>query len=215
MFKYEKTEETKIMTEETQSQEEAQAPEMVEMDMDLSHISRNDTHLLVNGEPIAEIIEYDEELNVAKISIQKELKSMLIQFSLAYWQNQAKRQAAELDNYKKRQEARIKTIKEQANVKLVSQLADLYDNMNRAIEVGEGIDEDGLSMIVSNFEKILLSNGIEKVAEENEPFNEDYHEALSMMPGDPELKGKIFKVVEQGFKSGDSLLKAAKVIVYA
>jgi molecular chaperone GrpE len=44
-------------------------------------------------------------------------------------------------------------------------------------------------------------------------FDPDVHEAITQIPADPKLKGKIVEVVEKGYLINDKVIRFAKVVV--
>ncbi|MDD4476959.1 MAG: nucleotide exchange factor GrpE [Patescibacteria group bacterium] len=72
---------------------------------------------------------------------------------------------------------------------------------------------DGIKYIMKQFVDVLKSHGIEEIVTVGEIFDPRCHEAISseIVEGKPE--GEIIKEVEGGYKMGDKVIKAAKVIV--
>ena len=44
-------------------------------------------------------------------------------------------------------------------------------------------------------------------------FNADLHEAITQIPADDKLKGKIVDVVEKGYLLNDKVIRFAKVVI--
>ena len=64
------------------------------------------------------------------------------------------------------------------------------------------------------FQKTLEKHGIELInPKPGEPFNPEFHEAMSML-SDPDAKpNTIYEVVQKGFQLNGRVLRAAMVVV--
>jgi molecular chaperone GrpE len=55
---------------------------------------------------------------------------------------------------------------------------------------------------------------LEVIEAKGQPFDTDLHEAVSQFPvPDEEAKGKVFDVVQTGYKLGGKVIRYAKVVV--
>ena len=128
------------------------------------------------------------------------------------------RSVAEFDNYRKR------TLKEKAELilnggeKSVSAILPVIDDMERAIENGEKTDDpavlrEGMEIIYHKFMKALEGRGVKKIETEDADFNTDLHEAVAMVPGDDEKKGKVIDCLQAGYQLNDKVIRHAKVAV--
>ena len=130
------------------------------------------------------------------------------------------RQLAEFDNYRRR------VIKEKADLiknggeKVISAILPILDDFDRANEtlgkMGEGAsaEKKGVELIIEKFVKILKQQGLEKMDVVGKPFDVDFHEAVAMVPGQPdELKGKVIDCVLAGYLLNDKVIRHAKVAI--
>lgn len=129
------------------------------------------------------------------------------------------RQAAEFDNYRKR------VIKEKAELiksggeKLMVALLPVLDDFERAQEsISKAQDvealKEGVNLIVEKFIKVLKQEGLEKMDVVGKDFDTDYHEAIAMVPGQPdEMKGKIIDCIMAGYTLNEKVVRHAKVAV--
>ena len=130
------------------------------------------------------------------------------------------RQLAEFDNYRRR------VIKEKADLiknggeKVISAILPILDDFDRANEtlgkMGEGAsaEKKGVELIIEKFVKILKQQGLEKMDVVGKPFDVDFHEAVAMVPGQPdELKGKVIDCVLAGYMLNDKVIRHAKVAI--
>ena len=126
---------------------------------------------------------------------------------------------AEFDNYRKR------TLKEKAELlksgseRVLIDIISVVDDFERALEnisKTEDVDavKEGIELIYSKFINFLTANGVKAIATENEPFDVDVHEAVTMFPApSEELKGKIIDCMSKGYMLNDKVIRFAKVVV--
>ena len=130
------------------------------------------------------------------------------------------RQLAEFDNYRRR------VIKEKADLiknggeKVISAILPILDDFDRANEtlgkMGEGAsaEKKGVELIIEKFVKILKQQGLEKMDVVGKPFDVDFHEAVAMVPDQPdELKGKVIDCVLAGYMLNEKVIRHAKVAI--
>ena len=130
------------------------------------------------------------------------------------------RQLAEFDNYRRR------VIKEKADLiknggeKVISAILPILDDFDRANEtlgkMGEvaSAEKKGVELIIEKFVKILKQQGLEKMDVVGKPFDVDFHEAVAMVPGQPdELKGKVIDCVLAGYMLNEKVIRHAKVAI--
>lgn len=129
------------------------------------------------------------------------------------------RQIAEFDNYRKR------VIKEKAELiknggeKIITSILPILDDFDRAesnMEKMEDLDslKEGVRLIIEKFSKLLKQEGLEKMDVVGKDFDTDFHEAIAMVPGQPdEMRGKIIDCVMAGYTLNDKVVRHAKVAV--
>lgn len=129
------------------------------------------------------------------------------------------RLAAEYDNYRKR------TMKEKADLiknggeKVLIGLLPVVDDFQRALETIENSSDleslkEGVDLIYHKFINFLKQNGVKQIKTEGEDFNEDYFEAVAVVPAQSEeQKGKIVDNIQTGYMLHDRVIRHAKVVV--
>ena len=129
------------------------------------------------------------------------------------------RQIAEFDNYRKR------VMKEKADMikysgeKVITTLLPILDDTERAIQNMEKTEDvasvkEGVQLIIDKFMKLLKQEGLSRIETEGKDFDTDFHEAIAMVPGQPEeMKGKIIDCVTPGYMLNDKVIRHAKVAV--
>ncbi|MGX7590275.1 nucleotide exchange factor GrpE [Candidatus Karelsulcia muelleri] len=120
---------------------------------------------------------------------------------------------AEFENYKKRIEKNKKVIIENANKNLLLELLSLAEDLKRCFNSNK--DKEGIKIINRKLWNLLKKEGIKKIkSKKGDVFNPDIHEAVSIQTiKKPELKGKIFHIIESGYSFKKKIIKYTKVIV--
>ena len=130
------------------------------------------------------------------------------------WKDKYIRLVAEFENYKKR------TLKEKSELilngseKTVAAILPILDDFERATadktEDPQAIKE-GFELIYKKFLKALEPLGVNKIETDNADFNDDYHEAIAMVPGmGDDKKGKVIDCVQTGYTLNDKVIRHAK-----
>ncbi len=131
--------------------------------------------------------------------------------------NDLRRVAADFDNYRKRVARDSEAQVQRASESIVSELLPVLDNLERAVDASEHHEEaqvaEGVARVRQQLADILHRRGLEEIeAAPGEPFDPHVHEALSHQPSEhPE--GVIAAVWQRGYRLGDRIVRAARVVV--
>lgn len=130
------------------------------------------------------------------------------------------RQLAEFDNFRRRVMKEKAELIKNGGEKVMCAILPILDDFDRAndtlAKMGEeaGAEKKGVELIIEKFEKILKQQGLEKMDVLGKPFDVDFHEAVAMVPGQPdELKGKVIDCVQAGYILNEKVIRHAKVAV--
>ncbi len=127
----------------------------------------------------------------------------------------AQRTQADFENYRKRAAREAAAAGERAKGGLVRELLPVVDNLERALgSAGESEHlAEGVRLVHADLIAVLERNGIEQFDPSGEPFDPSVHEALSTRPAEGARPGVVLDVVEKGYRSGDAVLRPARVVV--
>ncbi len=128
--------------------------------------------------------------------------------------NQLLRLKADFDNYKRRQEALVESIKNTANENLMLELLPVMDNFARAInsETEDDAYASGVKMIFKQIFDCLCKQGLKPIDAVGYPFDPNLHEAVSM-EGDADQNLVVVTELQKGYLFKDKLLRASMVQV--
>lgn len=132
--------------------------------------------------------------------------------------DQMLRARAEFENYKKRRASDLQSLTASANEGLISDLLEVLDDFDLLIEhadktEGETPLLDGALKIQEKLNGLLSRRGLETVNPEGEAFDPEKHEALLQQPSAEHEPGTVMAVHQKGYRLGEKLLRAARVIV--
>ncbi|MBU1274518.1 MAG: nucleotide exchange factor GrpE [Proteobacteria bacterium] len=138
---------------------------------------------------------------------------------VAELKERALRQAAELDNFKKRTEREKADFFKRANEGLVKDLLPVLDNLERGLaSAQENPQSDqslvqGLEMVHAELLKTLARYGLEPVESLGQTFDPERHEAM-MQQEDPEQEeNTVLAEAQKGYMFEGRLLRPAMVVV--
>jgi molecular chaperone GrpE len=129
------------------------------------------------------------------------------------------RLAAEFDNYKKRTLKEKIEMMKTAATDTVSALLPVLDDFDRAKKNADDENSaetfsEGVSLVYQKLYNILKQKGLEPMETTGQPFDPEYHEAITEIPAPTDdLKGKIVDTVEKGYTLNDKIIRHAKVVV--
>jgi len=127
---------------------------------------------------------------------------------------------SEFDNYRRRTLKEKIELSKTASADLITGLLPILDDFERAIRAfseTNGYDsslKEGVILIYNKFLTILTQKGLEQMKTIGEPFDTDFHEAITNVPApSPDLKGKVVDEVEKGYLLNGKVIRYAKVVV--
>ena len=127
---------------------------------------------------------------------------------------------AEFETFRRRSaEDRLNLIAS-ASAKTIEGLLPVLDDCERAMAMLAGSSDEaakeGTALIYNKLMDYLKTQGLARIEAKWEPFDTDFHEAVTQFPApSEELKGKVIDVVQTGYTLGGKVLRYAKVVVGA
>ncbi len=138
------------------------------------------------------------------------------------YKDQWMRAVAELDNVRKRARRDGAQSEQRGIARMARELLPALDNLDRAIAAAAAHPEsanpeliNGIRLVQEELLGALGQVGVVRDAALGEPFNPHLHEAVAQQPFEGQAAGTVIEVYEQGYRLGDEVLRAAKVVVAA
>ncbi len=127
------------------------------------------------------------------------------------------RTAAGFENFKKRSRRDVVERAKQAEDRMVLDFLPVVDNLERALEHGNGDDQEnplvnGVDMVYKQFLSTLERYGITPCDAIGQSFDPEYHEAIQQMHSD-QPAGIVCNVLQRGYRRRERLVRAALVVV--
>ena len=128
---------------------------------------------------------------------------------------------SEFENFRRRTSKEKLDLISTANKDLMSDLLPVLDDFERAMTASESSEDikalkEGMTLIQNKLNKSLENRGLKKMGvKKGDEFDDDIHEAITQIPAEKKLEGKIVDVVEPGYKLGEKVVRFAKVVVGA
>jgi molecular chaperone GrpE len=129
------------------------------------------------------------------------------------------RAKAELDNLRKRHERELENAHKYALERFVTDLLGVRDSMELGLSAAqeEGADVEklleGTELTLKLFSDVMERFSVVQINPENEPFNPELHQAMSMQPRDDVPPNTVVAVVQKGYTLNGRLIRPAMVMV--
>jgi molecular chaperone GrpE len=123
---------------------------------------------------------------------------------------------ADFQNYKRRSEKERGEIHAFANEKIVTQLLEVIDNFERALQQESGSDEQyraGMSLIFEQLKSVLTKSGVEEINALNQEFDPNYHHAIIMETDENIKSGHVSMVLQKGYTLKGKVIRPSIVKV--
>lgn len=125
---------------------------------------------------------------------------------------------ADLENYRKRTRRDMQDQMKYASLRLMTELLESVDNLQRAIESyqqepnADGLAQ-GVAMVSAQISKVLEDHGCKKIDAVGQTFDPNLHQALQMQPSADHPTNTVMQDLRAGFQLHDRLIRPAQVFV--
>ena len=126
---------------------------------------------------------------------------------------------SEFDNYRKRTAKERIELQKSASREVMLDILPVVDDLERAIQAFEEhkLSEEakkGIELIYNKLITILSQKGLKEIEAMGQPFDTDFHEAITNIPApSKKMKGKIMDVIQKGYTLNGKVVRYAKVVV--
>ena len=127
---------------------------------------------------------------------------------------------AEFDTFRRRSAEEKLSLVSTAAADTIKGLLPVLDDCERAMQMLEGSSDEaareGTSLIYNKLMEYLKTRGLTVIEAKGQPFDTDFHEAVTQFPApSEEQKGMVLDVVQTGYLLNGKILRYAKVVVGA
>lgn len=132
--------------------------------------------------------------------------------------DQALRAAADAQNARRRAEQDAEKARKFALERFVKELLPVVDSLEKALESlqndeGASVHREGLEMTLKMQHSALEKFGVKQLEPQGEPFDPQYHEAMTMVPNPAMEPNTVMDVLQKGYTLNDRLVRPAMVVV--
>ncbi|CAN5514587.1 nucleotide exchange factor GrpE [soil metagenome] len=130
----------------------------------------------------------------------------------------AQRTRADFDNYRKRVAKDTADALERGKLDVARQLIPVIDNLERAMAAADGASDfkvlsKGVGLVHRELREALGRVGLTPFDPSGERFDPAWHEAISTRAEQGREAGTVIETLEPGYRLGEQLLRAARVVV--
>ena len=150
----------------------------------------------------------NQDINIKNLKKDLEEKTKLSEERL----NQLKYLQADFENYKKSKDKEAENIIQFSNENLIKELLVIIDDFERAIQLIDEKNKEGLNLVYKNFFKILENYGLKKIEALDKKFDPYYHEIILKEKSEKE-DGIILDEIQSGYMLKSKVLRHSKVKV--
>ena len=127
------------------------------------------------------------------------------------------RATADLDNAIKRTASEVDKAHKYGVERLLNELLPVVDNLEHALEKlsddASKEDKEGIELTLKSFESALDKFGMRPIYPENEQFNPEKHEAVSVVPDENKDDGLVGEIFQRGWELHNRILRPSRVPV--
>lgn len=127
-----------------------------------------------------------------------------------------RRAAADLDNFRKRAARDAATQREDERNRVTSALLPIIDNLDLALEHADADPQtivEGIRVVRDQAAEVLAALGFARRDDTGEQFDPARHEAVAVVDDPAAAPGTIVQVVRPGYGEGERQLRPASVVV--
>lgn len=169
----------------------------------------------------------DETIHAAADSIsleqqrinELELELVAVKATVADQKDSVIRAKAEVDNVRRRAAQDVEKARKFALEKFAGELLPVVDNLERAIASVNVEDEaqkaiaEGVELTLQSFTSALTKFGVEAIDPQDQPFNPEFHQAMSMQEIPGVEPNTVIAVMQKGYQLNGRLVRPAMVMV--
>ena len=122
---------------------------------------------------------------------------------------------ADFQNYKRRTEKEKNDIYAFANEKIVSELLNVIDNFERALDAGDSGDSfvEGMNLIFKQLQGVLEKAGVVEIEALGQDFDPNFHHAVLTEDSAEYESGKVTAVLQKGYLLNNQVIRPSMVKV--
>ncbi|MCG3732909.1 nucleotide exchange factor GrpE [Vibrio cincinnatiensis] len=200
-----------MSNEENKIKEEELQQEAVEVEAD---VIGSDEDIDWNQDVEAEVLD-EQESKIAQL----EAALLASEARIKEQQEGVLRARADVENMRRRSEQEIDKARKYALGRFVEELLPVLDNLERAIQAVDNENEvikpflEGVELTHKTFVDAVAKFGVTVINPEGEPFNPEYHQAMSIQESPDHESNTVMFVMQKGYELNGRVVRPAMVMV--
>jgi molecular chaperone GrpE len=128
------------------------------------------------------------------------------------------RMQAEMENLRKRLARDAERTRKFALERIMKDLLQVRDSMERGLEMADESAtveslREGQELTLKMLAKVLQEHDLEAIEPLGQPFDPEWHEAMTVLPSDEVEENTVLEVLQKGYRLHDRLIRPAMVVV--
>ena len=191
-----------MVTKTDDNQNDAEPEEIVDADQESEETSIEEEHT-EEAKELSPLEQLEEQIRLKDEELASQKDTFL-------------REKAELENFKKRLTKEKEDFVQFANERLLKELIQIEDNLERALEVPNATFEnlkEGVEMIQKQFTAFLKNQKAEPIDALGKPFDPNLHEVLNQQESEEHEENTVIQEYSKGYTLNGRILRSAKVVI--
>ena len=184
------------------NQNDAEPEEIVDVDQESEEASIEEENI-EEAKELSPVEQLEEQIRLKDEELLKQKDTFL-------------REKAELDNFKKRLVKEKEDFVQFANERLLKEVIQIEDNMERAMTASNATLEslqEGVEMIQKQFATFLKNQKVKPIEALGKPFDPNLHEVLNQQESEETEENTVIQEYSKGYTLNGRILRSAKVVI--
>ena len=191
-----------MVTKTDDNQNDAEPEEIVDVDQESEEASIEEENI-EEAKELSPLEQLEEQIRLKDDELLKQKDTFL-------------REKAELDNFKKRLVKEKEDFVQFANERLLKELIQIEDNMERAMTASNATLkslQEGVEMIQKQFATFLKNQKVKPIEALGKPFDPNLHEVLNQQESEEHEENTVIQEYSKGYTLNGRILRSAKVVI--
>ena len=184
------------------NQNDAEPEEIVDVDQESEEASIEEENI-EEAKELSPLEQLEEQIRLKDDELLKQKDTFL-------------REKAELDNFKKRLVKEKEDFVQFANERLLKEVIQIEDNMERAMTASNATLEslqEGVEMIQKQFATFLKNQKVKPIEALGKPFDPTLHEVLNQQESEEHEENTVIQEYSKGYTLNGRILRPTKVVI--
>jgi len=184
---------------------------------DIIFLPLTNSSIMNPDEEIEDTVDEQSEEN-ADITELSETEQLRLELEQA--KDRSLRALADLENFRRRTNRQMAEERKYANIDLMREILDVWDNIGRALEAVQKTHSietlmEGVQLVHQQLLDVLSRFNCEKIETLHQPFDPNFHQSIAQIPNAEFPVNIVINETQTGFKLYDRVVRPAQVVLSA